>query len=197
MTTFFSADHHFGHTNIIRYCARPFRSAVDMDDSMVGSWNATVKPTDTVYYLGDLTFRPWAEARDYLDRLNGGSVFLIPGNHDKKWWRGVSSLAPYGKLKIMTGFRYPPVQLVDLTVNDHSLWLHHYPPEYWSTDEISAVLRDDGIVLHGHSHGTRSRGSLYKGIRCLDIGVDCWEYTPVSLETVAQELFPWTRNGKR
>ena len=28
---FFTADHHFGNTNIIRHCGRPFQSVEEMD----------------------------------------------------------------------------------------------------------------------------------------------------------------------
>lgn len=39
MTTFFSADTHFGHANIISHCARPFASVKDMDEAMVTRWS--------------------------------------------------------------------------------------------------------------------------------------------------------------
>ncbi len=35
MTTFLTADHHFGHAPIIGYCARPFASVEEMDAAMI------------------------------------------------------------------------------------------------------------------------------------------------------------------
>ncbi len=39
---FFSADHHFYHANIIRYCSRPFNSVEEMNEEMIARWNSTV-----------------------------------------------------------------------------------------------------------------------------------------------------------
>ena len=52
-TTFFTADTHFGHANIIKYTNRPFDSPNHMDDILIANWNAVVGPDDEVYHLGD------------------------------------------------------------------------------------------------------------------------------------------------
>jgi calcineurin-like phosphoesterase family protein len=39
------------------------------------------------------------------------------------------------------------------------------------------------IMLHGHSHG-----SLPGTNQSLDVGVDCWDYTPVTLEQIKRRL---------
>jgi len=54
---YFTADHHFGHANIIRHCSRPFSSVAEMDASLLENWNSCVGQNDTVYILGDLFFR--------------------------------------------------------------------------------------------------------------------------------------------
>jgi calcineurin-like phosphoesterase family protein len=51
--TWFTADFHFGHNNIIRYCNRPFRNGEEMDQTILEPLNASVKPNDTLYFLGD------------------------------------------------------------------------------------------------------------------------------------------------
>ena len=48
MALFFTADTHFGHANIIRYCGRPFADAAAMDGALIAIWNAAVAPGDTV-----------------------------------------------------------------------------------------------------------------------------------------------------
>lgn len=50
---YFTADTHFGHYNVIRFCDRPFASAEEMDEAMIQNWNDRVTGNDTVYILGD------------------------------------------------------------------------------------------------------------------------------------------------
>ena len=78
----FTADHHFGHANIIRFCDRPFADVDAMNESLIANWNAVVTPKDTVYHLGDLFLTNREAAQTIRSRLNG-SICLIRGNHDK------------------------------------------------------------------------------------------------------------------
>ena len=80
-TTFFTADTHFGHDNIIKYesALRPFATIEAHDEALISRWNAKVKPRDTVYHLGDVLFR--LESFELLGRLNGVKR-LVLGNHD-------------------------------------------------------------------------------------------------------------------
>ena len=50
---FFTSDTHFNHKAIISYCSRPFESVEEMNDRLIDNWNQVVKPSDTVYHLGD------------------------------------------------------------------------------------------------------------------------------------------------
>lgn len=53
MTTWFTADTHFGHARVIDLNGRPFADANTMDEAMIAAWNARVQPDDTVWHLGD------------------------------------------------------------------------------------------------------------------------------------------------
>lgn len=81
MTVFFTADHHFGHTNIIRHVKRPFASVQEMNETLIKNWNSVISPSDTVYHLGDVSVLRPERTKEILDRLNG-KIFLIRGNHD-------------------------------------------------------------------------------------------------------------------
>ena len=79
---YFTADTHFGHCNVIRFCDRPFASAEEMDEAMIQNWNDRVTGNDTVYILGDMFFRS-TNAEEILKRLKGKKR-LIFGNLGRK-----------------------------------------------------------------------------------------------------------------
>lgn len=54
---YFTADTHFGHENIIKFCDRPFASVEEMDETLIANWNGRVRANDTVFILGDMFFR--------------------------------------------------------------------------------------------------------------------------------------------
>jgi len=76
----FTADLHLGHTNIIRYCQRPFSKVTEMNYYLTSKWNSVVKPTDTVFHIGDFCF---GKISDYINNLQG-RIILLRGNHDKE-----------------------------------------------------------------------------------------------------------------
>ena len=73
---FFTSDTHFNHTNIIRFCDRPFGSTEEMNEKLIGNWNSVVGPDDIVFHLGDFCLGGSAEWTKVLDRLNG-KIYLI------------------------------------------------------------------------------------------------------------------------
>ena len=78
---FFTADHHFGHENIIKFSERPFESLDHMNEELIKRWNKKIQPGDTVYHLGDMSLGKPDFTKEILDRLNG-NIHLIKGNHE-------------------------------------------------------------------------------------------------------------------
>lgn len=62
----YSADHHYGHLNIIRFCDRPFMNVEEMDETLIKNWNDTASVNDEVYILGDLIFHSDKHASCYI-----------------------------------------------------------------------------------------------------------------------------------
>lgn len=169
--TWFTSDTHFGHANIIKYCKRPFSSVEEMDKTLIANWNNVVAPGDTVYHLGDFAVGG-GEAGDYILALNG-IIKFVRGNHDHRIDRLNKSLNDMheGGLDIE--------DLREVNVNRQKIVLCHYAMRIWNKSHHGTWH------LYGHSHGTLpdDPNSL-----SFDIGMDCWNYTPVSFEQVAARI---------
>ena len=48
--SFFIADTHFGHSEIMNYENRPFSSVEEMDNTIISNWNSVVSDNDKVLY---------------------------------------------------------------------------------------------------------------------------------------------------
>ncbi len=85
----FTADNHFGHENIIKYCNRPFETIEEMDNILIDNWNSIIEPGNTVYHLGDFCLGGKEMARLYFNQLNGQiKVLSNPWHHDSRWLGG-------------------------------------------------------------------------------------------------------------
>ena len=172
MATWFTADSHFGHANIIRYCKRPFASVQEMDETLIKNWNLVIRHKDTVYHLGDFTLGDQEEANHYFSRLNG-ILSLIPGGHDKRWiQKGEYSSKSGYPITIL-----PPLNTIKLSIpglgQPQLVVLCHYSMRVWDRSHYGSWH------LYGHSHG-----NLPPLKNSLDVGVDSWDYQPVSIETI-------------
>ena len=166
---YFTADLHFGHQNIIKYCNRPFMSVQEMDDALTRNWNDVVSSRDEVYILGDLTMKAPEEAHAYLCVLNGRKYF-IRGNHDK-FLRGFT---PYESDFVWIKDYYT------LKHNGQKIVLFHYPICEWD-----GFFRGS-IHLYGHIHNSTvsaKRTDAMSGL-AFNVGVDCNNYRPISIEEV-------------
>lgn len=161
---FFTSDTHFGHANVIQRSNRPFADINEHDNKLILNWNSVVSRKDTVYHCGDFC---WDKKRlaSIADSLNG-SIHLILGNHD---WNMLSALkkARFAGVHDTLYVRY----------NSDRFWLSHYAHLTWPNSHRGTYH------VFGHSHGMRT------GVgRSCDVGVDCWSYTPVSIDTIIATL---------
>lgn len=79
--TFFTADTHFGHSNIIKFESRPFQDVDEMDGVLIERWNEVVRPQDEIFVLGDFSLYEKDKTTEIVHRLNGTKI-LVMGNHD-------------------------------------------------------------------------------------------------------------------
>lgn len=176
MTLWFTSDNHFGHKNILAYEQRPFISLEVMEEEMIERWNRVVRPHDTVWHLGDFSFHNQEKTIEIFNRLKGHKNIVL-GNHDRKsnWMKKV------GFEEIIKGWTYVQVGI-------YPMQLCHYP---WQMDKrhegksYPDQAPDDGAgyLLHGHTHGPARRHG-----RQFHVGVDAWDYAPVSEGTVLRSI---------
>lgn len=171
MAIFWTSDTHYGHDRVRDYSHRPFSSLEEMHETLINNWNHVVSPRDQIYHLGDFVFDKAGGdlTATILKRLNGHK-HLIRGNHDQrnKWLThpnritgGFETIRDYAEIKH----------------EGYKITLCHYAFAVWSSSHFGA------INLHGHSHGSRQGNSQQ-----LDVGVDCWDYTPCSWEQILERL---------
>ena len=181
MSIFFIGDTHFFHNNVIKYCNRPFKDSEEMNRAMIDNWNSVVKPTDHIYHVGDFGFAHEDKLYNVLKRLNGVK-HLVWGNHDKIIRKSTLLRSKFESLS----------ELKEIYVQHHSfpegkqkIVLCHYSMRVWNKAHWGAYH------LFGHSHGTLldDPNSL-----SFDVGVDSWNFTPVSLEEVINKMT--TKNFK-
>ena len=104
---FFTSDTHFNHTNIIRFCDRPFGSTEEMNEKLIGNWNSVVGPDDIVFHLGDFCLGGSAEWTKVLDRLNG-KIYLIISLLRRRLQRCMAVVWPCSYQKEQYRNRYRP-----------------------------------------------------------------------------------------
>jgi len=122
----FTADEHYGHFNIIKYCNRPFASVIEMDETIIKNHNAIVNLSDTVIHVGDFTLGKKERAGLYIKQLKGNHVF-IQGSHDY-WLKNA-------------------VQIWERTIEGIHIVACHYAMRRWSKSHYGSWQ------IYGHSHG--------------------------------------------
>jgi len=167
MTIFFVADAHFGHSEIIVYCARPFETRKEMDKTLIKNWNACVGPDDTIYVLGDFTMKRsdvgFVEAK--LKQLNGHKI-LVLGNHDH-----IDALT-----LVSLGFE---------SVHTYFCIETEIGPLHMTHDPAVCQILDGAYWLCGHVHRLFR---LSESGKILNVGVDVNNFAPISLEEVLEEF---------
>ena len=172
MSLFITADHHFGHFNIIKYCNRPFKTAEEMDEHLIKCWNERVSRNDTVYHLGDFTFNNiYSDIETLRGQLNG-TIILIEGNHDSDNVKAIFRSVQILDLKIIG---CPPITFC------------HYPMLTWNKSHYGAWQ------LFGHHHGTLTGiGTdptlVIRPHQQMDIGVDTNNFYPYEISEIKQKL---------
>lgn len=157
---FFTSDTYFGHKNVVFYNNRPFKTLEEHDETLISNWNKRVSSYDTIYHLGDFSFK---DPYEYKSRLNG-NIILINGNHDFRYEKKLSKV--FGKT-----FGY-----LAINIENQDIFLCHYAMRVWNKSHFNSWN------LFGHSHGELKE----EWGKSLDVGVDSNNFEPISFKEVKE-----------
>lgn len=156
----FTADWHLWHENMLSLCNRPFNKCNQLHRALLRNHNEVVSTEDTLYIIGDVYWKNSVnELRNIIENYNGKKI-LVLGNHDR--------LKPFDYIE--AGFHQ-----VATSLQVEEFVLVH--------DPANAVAVPETPVICGHVH------DLFK--RCknaLNVGVDIWDFKPVSIAQVRIEF---------
>ena len=177
MATFFTADLHFGHSEIIEFCNRQFENTEEMKHALIRNWNSRVSNDDHVYIVGDLFYggRGGAGLDDALATVKqlNGILHLVTGNHDLPYLKNMD----YHYLFADTD------QIRYLKHEGDHIFLCHYPMAEWS-----GYYRGSWHI-YGHIHNDKKSAAfqyLKTQEKALNAGVDICNFAPVTFKELIE-----------
>jgi calcineurin-like phosphoesterase family protein len=134
----------------------------------IRTWNNRVRPGDRVFHVGDFAYGcSMKHAEAIFSRLAGHKT-LLRGNHEARGER--------------LGWEGGIHDVVAISIQDSGManavpvWLSHYAHVTWRD------IHRGRLHFYGHSHG-----AIPPTARACDVGVDCWQFRPVTVPEI-QEL---------
>lgn len=130
----------------------------DHDKMLIKEWNSVVKPSDTVWFLGDFSLHDREYTRTIISKLNGHKR-MIKGNHDN-WSNSFYQEA---------GFEY--ISQYPIILKRHFI-LSHTP--------MPTPTNDDYYYIYGHVH---SNPSIFKSLpNASCVCVECTDFKPIRIK---------------
>ena len=136
---YFISDLHLGHSNCLAYDNRPFKTVEDQDKFIIEEWNKTVKPTDEVWILGDISWYNPQKTVEIYSQINDIKNLCI-GNHDKRLLKNKKVHDLFNEITDYKELSIPEVQ--------GKVVLCHYPIPCFNGHFHG------WIHLHGHVHSS-------------------------------------------
>lgn len=156
-----TADYHFNHTNIIKYCHRPFSSVTEMNETIIENHNRIVENNDMVFFLGDFSLDDSVD--QFLPQMNGNWIF-IRGNHD-------------------AGCKYFTTRSLAILYRNYSILLLH-DPDYVKKEQFKNKKYD--VYLCGHVHDNWKSRIIHNKL-FYNIGVDTYNFYPTKIDRIIEE----------
>ena len=173
MQTFFTSDTHFDDEFAIEYFNRPFQNIDEMNAAMIERWNNAIAEDDLVYHLGDFTTKDLSHFTKWVNQLHG-TIRILPGNMDRYWLKDFKASEKVQVLPPLVSVEFAGLETAG---RSQIIVLCHYSMQVWEQSSHGSWH------LFGHTHGK------LKGIdKSFDVGVDCTDFAPLSLDQVAEKM---------
>lgn len=173
----FSSDFHFNHKNICRGTSewndgdsvRDFDTLEEMNDTIINNLNEVIRPSDTLYFLGDFAFGDKRQIPSLRSRIKCQNIYGISGNHDKAIWESYQGIFKW--------FRNYAEITTTTKAGKKKVTLIHYAMRVWNKSHHGSWH------LYGHSHGSLpdDPNSL-----SMDVGVDTNNFRPYSANDILE-----------
>ena len=162
-----TSDTHFGHTNIIKYCNRPYSNVAEMDNALITNINSLVAQEDTLIHAGDFCFGDYNAIINYRKRINCQNIHLVLGNHDR--------MIKANRFRLENIFKTVDDYRV-IKVGNQIYIINHYPIDIERSQEkqvhmLKLIANCGAKYLFGHTHKSEP----------YNIGVDAHNYFPILL----------------
>lgn len=191
MESFFIADTHLGHKNIVlgtsewedKQECRNFNTLEEHDSFIIDNINNTAGVDDRLYILGDFVFGGKDNIPKYRDRILCKNIILIRGNHDIHMHKN-SSVLHNGKYINVNSLFSNVYDMLDFKIGTTKLVLCHYPIMSWHR------AASGSIHLYGHIHKDMKEVYNYIGSRfglsnnAVCVSAECINFTPASLSDI-------------
>jgi calcineurin-like phosphoesterase family protein len=132
----------------------------EMNRVLINNWNYTVKPEDSVFFVGDFAF---GKPDEFFPKLNG-KIRFISGNHDK-------DLDPKELHKTLSCAH----KGIDFFFIHETLKRQEKIPDGF-----------EGWIIHGHHHNNHPRKFPFfcPEKKRVNVSVELTKYTPVALDYI-------------
>lgn len=188
---FLTSDTHFYHTNILKYCVRPWETVEEMNQALIDNWNSVVGKDDHVYHLGDFCFGNVEKWNSILEPgVLNGHIHLILGNHDyTRVFREGTRIGRFDEI----------LPQKTLFIEGWTVYLNHFP-----FLDFSDNLDYQNCQLYGHTHenpittGTMNKERLNMvQWNQYNVGVDNNDYRPISWEEAFNKIKEKRDEGRK
>lgn len=178
---FFTSDTHFNHSNILKYCSRPWKTVEEMNEGLIKNWNEVVGHDDTVYHLGDFAMGNRKTIPEILSMLNG-RIVLIRGNHDFSKSLDFFSEVHSSLELDLNGCRFEMAHDPGRLKQDLDFAFCGHVHEQWSKRDPGEVIEADVVSDHRYQHP-----KIIPTVRIYNVGVDVRGYRPRTLNEILGE----------